>query len=361
MLGLQGVLDELALPGLGALIDAVIASGYPTVILELGDLDHMTSAGLAVIARAAQRMAANSGQLTIRSPSAVVRNLLNATGLVGLMRPERSPADRGYPHSRDSHESDDDDETDLRAWGYPLDLIAQLGVATVVPSNDDVVDSSLRLVVALAQATIDGADGVSVSLRRHGQLATVAISDRTVSDMDASQYATGQAPCIDASIEGRRFLAESLADEDRWPAFTPRARSLGINSILSSPLLVSDRPVGSINMYSRFSGAFVAQDQQLAWLFADEASLMLTHAGLDLDDRQRSARFQDALLTRQVIAQAQGVLMEREGVSEDRAYTELRIHSQRTGQPLHRRAQDLIDTTRRAPSGAPDRSGESDG
>jgi len=108
--------------------------------------------------------------------------------------------------------------------------------------------------------------------------------------------------------------------------------------------------VGSINIYSRTVSAFEPEDQRLASVFAHEASAILTGSGMDLTDEERSARFRDALLTREVIAQAQGVLMERDGVTEDAAYTALRVHSQRTGQPLHRRAQDISASTRRTPT-----------
>lgn len=93
---------------------------------------------------------------------------------------------------------------------------------------------------------MDGADGVSVSLRRHGHLATVASSDQTILEMDADQYATGEGPCVDASVEGRWFHVESLDNETRWPAFIPRAQKLGINAILSIPLLAGDRPIGAL-------------------------------------------------------------------------------------------------------------------
>ena len=49
---------------------------------------------------------------------------------------------------------------------------------------------------------------------------------------------------MDASVKGRRFHAEALDTEMRWPAFTPKALALGINSILSSPLGASNTPVG---------------------------------------------------------------------------------------------------------------------
>ena len=120
-----------------------------------------------------------------------------------------------------------------------------------MPVDPDVVDGALRLVVDLAQVSVRGADGVSVSLRRNGVLSTVAASDRTIMAMDADQYATGEGPCVDASVKGHWFHAESLDVETRWPSFTPQARDLGIQAILSSPLRAVEQPVGALNIYSR--------------------------------------------------------------------------------------------------------------
>jgi GAF domain-containing protein len=220
-----------------------------------------------------------------------------------------------------------------------------------IPSDEDVVDGALRLVVALALATVGGADGVSVSLRRHGRLATVAATDQVISDMDANQYATGEGPCVAASVEGRWFHVESLDTETRWPEFTPRAQELGINAILSSPLLARDRPVGALNIYSRSVAAFAPKDQKLASVFATEASIILTDAGAGVTDDQLAGRLQAALQARSIIAQAQGVIMEREGVGEQAAYAVLRRLSQRTNTPLLERSEDIVASARRTPVG----------
>jgi hypothetical protein len=129
---------------------------------------------------------------------------------------------------------------------------------TSIHSGDELIDGALRMAVALAGAAVGGADGVSVSLRRRGVLTTVAATDGTISSMDANQYETGEGPCVDASTEGHWFHAESLERETRWPAFTPRARALGIQAILSSPLLVEEHPVGALNIYSLTPSGLVA-------------------------------------------------------------------------------------------------------
>lgn len=154
---------------------------------------------------------------------------------------------------------------------------------------------------------------------------------------------------MDASVKGRRFHAEALDTEMRWPAFTPKALALGINSILSSPLGASDTPVGALNIYSRATSAFAVKDQVLASIFAREASVILSDAQGGMTDQQLENRMSQALRTRELISQAQGVIMHRDGIGEDLAYTKLRRDSLEDGQPLHDRAQQVVDSASRRP------------
>jgi hypothetical protein len=179
----------------------------------------------------------------------------------------------------------------------------------------------------------------------------VAASDQTISDMDANQYATGEGPCVDASIAGRWFHAESLEEETRWPAFTPKARALGISAILSSPLLAQGRPVGALNIYSRTAAAFATKEQELAAVFAAEASNVLSEVGVEMTDDLLTNRFQGALQTREIIAEAQGVIMERHDVGADDAFDLMRRFSQHSGRSLRERAEDVVGSSRRSQSG----------
>ncbi len=342
ILRLRGEVDPHSAPELGAILDALITRGHKSIVLDLAQLDFMDATGLGAITEGAGRLRLLGGKLTIRSPSAMVRRILIFTGLYDLVPPEPVGPTAGHLGP----------EQPRGPFGLPATVAADgPGIrprrVTTAPSDDDVVDSTLRLVVALAQATVGGADGASVSLRRHGHLATVAATDQTILDMDSGQYAAGEGPCVDASVEGRWFHAESLDAETRWPTFTPRAKALGINAILSAPLLAQDRPVGALNIYSRSNSAFTPRDQQLASVFATEASIILTDTWVSGSDGQHSMRYQEALRTRQIIALAQGVMMERLGLSPDDAYTVLRSYSQRTNRPLHRRAEEIVASARR--------------
>lgn len=334
VLGVRGEVDILTAPRVGALVDAVIDQGYQFVVLDLAALDFMDASGLRVIVRATQRLNPAGGEFAIRSPSRMVRRMLDITGLTAVVRVE----DPGPAHTGLGREQG----VELATSTAPGGSTPRLGTVTALPADNDVIAGALRMAVALARATVGGADGVSVSLRRDGRLATVAASDQTISDMDVGQYATGQGPCVDASVEGRGFHVESLDTETRWPAFTPRAQALGINAILSSPLLARDKPVGALNIYSRTAAAFTPADQRLASAFAAEVSTILRDAGMDLAHDQRAGQVNEALLTRQAIAQAQGVIMQRDGVDEDAAYAALRRMSLVSGMTLREEADDIL-------------------
>jgi anti-anti-sigma factor len=323
VIAVRGALDTPAVPQLSALFEMVISSVVPMVVVDFGELDTLTPECLALVADAAERLAIRDRQMVIRSPSARIRRLLEVSGLTDLITAVPSSGS-GRP--------------DLEPSPGPQ-------IHPVFASEDDMVDGALRMVVALTRATVVAADGVSVSLRRHGHLATVTASDQTIMDMDTYQYTTGEGPCIDASVEGRRFHAQSLTDELRWPAFTPKACSLGIRSILSAPLYAMQAPVGALNIYSRRPAVFAEQDEELASMFAAETSAVLTGAKVNEAGEQRGARIQAALEVREAIAHAQGVIMERQGISQDDAFTALRIDAQASGNSLRDHANQVVSSS----------------
>jgi anti-anti-sigma factor len=342
VLAVRGEVDSRNALDLEAVLDAVIDSGHRSVALQLARTGAMDAVGMGVIVHAADRLKSLGGELALRSPSALVRRVLEVAILAGRVRMEDgTPAeDRLGPEQQC--------QDGAAATGPSRAARGTLGRLMSVPADHEVLDAALRLVVALARATVGGADGVSVSLRRHGRLATVAASDQTISDMDADQYATGEGPCVDASLKGRWFHVLSLEDEHRWPAFTPRARKLGISAILSSPLTAGGQAVGALNIYSRAPRAFGTEQQQLAAVLAREASSILTSAGAGTSDDELSRLMADVLRSRHVISEALGVLMERDGTSEGSAFTTLRRFSERSGRSMRERAEDVVASTQLA-------------
>jgi anti-anti-sigma regulatory factor len=333
-----GSVDRSTALTLRAFMNSAISSGSPFVTMELDDLDLHDPLGVRVIIDVASRLLAGGGRLTIRAPAPLSHRLADLVDFGGLVQLQTN-------ESRPDHLALKQNEIDSRSIEsrYPSRDLKRL---ISIPTDGDVVDGVLRLLLNIARVTVGGADGASVSLRRQGHLSTISASDQTISDMDADQYLTGEGPCVDASVKGHLFHADSLDTESRWPLFTPRARGLGIHSILSLPLLAEGQPVGALNMYSRTAFAFAPEDQEIASVLAAETSSILTTTGVDTNDDQLAQRIGKSLEVRRVIAQAEGIIMQRKGLSADDAYTELRNLSQATNQPLREAAQDVVTSTR---------------
>jgi len=64
-------------------------------------------------------------------------------------------------------------------------------------------------------------------------------------------------------------------------------------------------------------------------------------------DEQLSRRRSETLWARRVLAQAEGVIMERESVETDDAYRMLCDYSRRSNQPFRECAQDVVASTQR--------------
>ena len=216
------------------------------------------------------------------------------------------------------------------------------------------VDGSLQLTVRLAVVTIDGCDAAGVFSVRDARVITAAASDPIVVELDELQFATDEGPCLDAVAAGGSSYASDLADDPRWPQFGPAAARAGIRSALAFRL--SERPISALNLYARLPAAFGATDRAKGLIFATLAGLALDAAGERADDQERFANLHEALRTRELIGQAQGILIERERITGDQAFDVLRRASQHLNIKVREVARTLIetgDTPATGPDGPP--------
>lgn len=316
VLSLRGEIDIATVPLLRDLVDRALAAGAPRSVVDLAEVDFLDAGGLSVLVAAAARARKSGARLAVHAASARIYRLFVITNLTELLQVQRPPISSA--------------------------LVQGLTNVAGIPSSRDVLDAALKMVVTMAQAVMAGADGASITLPRHGRLGTVAASNDVVLEMDHDQYDTGEGPCLDAATQGERFHIQALDKEERWPSFVPRARARGIESILSTPLVSRDIPIGALNVYSRASRAFADHEKDWAAQFAAEASVLVAKAQAGTSADALSEQIQRALLSREVIALAQGMVMQRDSVSPSAAYAALRDESRRTGRPLRDGCDELV-------------------
>jgi len=213
------------------------------------------------------------------------------------------------------------------------------------------VERSLQLTVDLAVATVDGCDAAGIFVSRDGQVTTVASTHPIVLELDELQIASNQGPCIDALTCGQHPFAADLGDAPHWPTFGPAAARAGIRSALAFRL--SEQPVSALNLYARLPAAFGAIDRAKGLIFATLAGLALDIAGERADDLLRVANLHEALRTRELIGQAQGILIERERITGDQAFDVLRRASQHLNIKVREVARSLVETGETPTDGTP--------
>jgi GAF domain-containing protein len=215
--------------------------------------------------------------------------------------------------------------------------------ATVLLSKETVT-SVLDLVVNLTEKTIAGADGVSVTMIRDGDYTTAAHSHEWVEAIDQLQYKNGDGPCISAAQERKLHRVDDLSLEDRWEAFCKEACVQGVRSVLSIPFIPLEEPIGALNIYSFTREAFDDVREQVASLLAQQAAIVLANSQAFAGASELNEQLRTALGSRDVIGQAKGIIMEREGVDADAAFNILKAMSQRSNRKLRDIAQDVANS-----------------
>lgn len=104
---------------------------------------------------------------------------------------------------------------------------------------------------------------------------------------------------------------------------------------------------GALSLYAAAPHAFGAAHRGQATIFAAYAAHAMTMSQQRDAHGLEAAQLRDALRTRELIGQAQGILMERDRVSADVAFDMLRVASQHLNIKLRDVAQRLIDTGER--------------
>ena len=215
----------------------------------------------------------------------------------------------------------------------------------------DSVEDSLARAVDLSVVTIEACEFAGAFLLEGDEITTRACTDPIVAEVEALRLATGEGPCLDAIAHKLTFYADELGSDPRWPNFGPEVAAKGIRSLLALPM-TTDGTLGALNLYARYPQAFGVVDRARGLLLASMAGFASSTARSHEDEARRAENLHAALVTRELIGQAQGILIERERITADQAFHVLRQASQHLNVKLREVARDLVDTGERPDTGS---------
>lgn len=215
------------------------------------------------------------------------------------------------------------------------------------------VQGTLERMVQLAVLTIDGCEAAGVlALGNGGTPTTQAASSSLAVVIDQLQVAADEGPCLESARRGSTVYANDLLDDERWPGFAAAAVDTGIRTVLAHALPAGTP--GALNLYASMPDAFGATARAQAVLFATLARLALDSAEERALDEERAVNLTEALRTRELIGQAQGILIERERITAEQAFDVLRRASQHLNVKLREVAATLVETGQHPDTGHAD-------
>jgi GAF domain-containing protein len=216
-----------------------------------------------------------------------------------------------------------------------LETVAE--IARRLAEADD-LDELLQRITTLGEAYLQGCEGVSLMLiRKGGRISSPAFSSPVAYQSDQAQYATNEGPCLEAIREQHTVLIDDLETDERWPRYREQALALGVRSMVSFRLFLRGDTMGALDFYSSRPHVFDERSRVLGQVFA-------SHAAVALKAAISEAGTEAALRSRDVIGQAKGVLMAREGLTAEGAFARLRAVSQQHNQPIRELAEQVVAT-----------------
>jgi len=200
------------------------------------------------------------------------------------------------------------------------------------------LDTILEEVTAAAVDLIPGVDTAGILLlERGGKFSSVATTSELPHQLDILQMTFNEGPCVQAALADTVVRTDDFRLETRWPQYSPAVVEIGVLSGLSFKLYTADRTAGALNLFGFQPNTWSSDAETVGTVLA-------AHAASAIITTQTQSQLNAALMTRDRIGQAKGIIMERFGVDAVRAFNMLRQLSQEGNVKLTDIAQRVIDS-----------------
>lgn len=203
------------------------------------------------------------------------------------------------------------------AWVRLATALAEMARVLI---RQETVQGTLDQILLHAVGLVDGCENAGVLvLEDENKVHTLAATSELVRTSDRVQGECGEGPCFDAARNLTQVyrIADMSTTVPRWQRYAPRARELGIGSMMGFLLFTEDGDMGALDMYSPHPKAFTAHSETVGWLLA-------SHAAVAFSSASNHAQLRAAMDTRNEVGQAVGILMERHQADREAAFEMLR-------------------------------------
>ncbi|MBH0009437.1 GAF and ANTAR domain-containing protein [Salinibacterium sp. SWN1162] len=199
-------------------------------------------------------------------------------------------------------------------------------VAETLTAEHDMVDVLHTFVERCAEIVRMDAGGL-VLVDDADDLQLMTSTSEAAMMLESMQLADAAGPCIECFRTGEAVAINDISTSVAWPEFCATAVDQGFNSLLSIPMKVHGRVMGTMNLFRAASEAVSSRDAAVAQALADVATIGITHERALHQAQVVEEQLQNALNSRIAIEQAKGVIANGLSLSMDDAFVLLRKYS----------------------------------
>lgn len=183
-------------------------------------------------------------------------------------------------------------------------------------TSQDYLDEILNLIVVVTAEMLNSKICSIMLLDDKGNelaiKATQSLSDvyKKKPNVKVSSSISGQV------IQTKKSIAIYDVREEKNYGFKEIAIAEQLTSMLAVPMVVKDKAIGVINVYTKEPHEFSIEEEKALQVVANQAAVAIENTKL----MEESLKSKEALETRKLIERAKGILMRLNGLSEESAY-----------------------------------------
>ena len=200
------------------------------------------------------------------------------------------------------------------------------------------LDETIDQVVQYALTAVDCDFADVMFLHREKRIETVAATDSLAEKAAQLQAELDEGPVLALPPEpGDHIVVHDTTSDVRWPRWGAELGALGVRSVLSTRLASQHALIGALNLYAHEPLSFDGDDIAIAHILARHASVALATA-------RKEYAVAQSIDARKRVGLAQGMLMERFGLTAEESFELLRRYSQQHRLKLNDVARELVAT-----------------
>ncbi|HBR14116.1 MAG TPA: histidine kinase [Candidatus Omnitrophica bacterium] len=183
-------------------------------------------------------------------------------------------------------------------------------------TSEDYLDEILNLIVVVTAEMLNSKICSIMLLEETGEELVIKATQSLSEEYKKKPNLKVNASLSGEVIKTKKPIAIYDVQKEKKYRFRDLAVKENLTSMLSVPMIVKDKAIGIITVYTKSPHLFVQEEINVLQLVANQAAVAVENTKL----MEEAIKAKTALETRKVVERAKGILMRMNNLSEDAAY-----------------------------------------